>query len=834
MQTESSLESQLPTTLTEKSANQSALDESETVFRTIATAARDAVIVVDSEDRIRFWNPAAAEMFGFSEVEALGERCHQLITPERFRAKALAAQATFRESGTGDAVGQTLELQALRRDGTEITVELSLSAIQLDGEWAAVAIIRDISERKREEQISRLTQLSVEQSADAVLWFTPDGSLSYVNQAACQTLGYTREELLSLNVKESYAYLGEDAWRKMWDDLRRWRSLTIEAVQRTKGGRTFPVELTANYLETEAGEVCCAFARDISERKQIQEAIEESEAKYRGLWNSMNEGCAVCRLIRDEDGEPVDYRIIDVNPAFAKMTGCSREMALSTNPARLFQVPAPPHLQEFADVEATEVPISFETSFPSIDKTFRLSAFSLAKGRFAVSFVDLTQQRRARAALRESEERYQELFTAVQEGILVFDENEKIIYGNPACAHILEVDQPEALKDRSFWDFVPQHERAKMRAQIESCAQGKSSKCELGILTAGGADKTALLSVSPRFDAERKFHGAFAALLDITDRKRIEEELRQSQEQLQAILENVGIGIAVISPQMEILSLNRQMQEWFPDVDAKSRPICHKVFNNPPSETLCSYCPTFKTLSDGEIHEAVTRTPAGTEFRTYRVISSPIKSETGDIIAAIEIVEDLTESHRAETVKRDLERRLQETSKLEAVGSLASGIAHEINTPIQFVGDNTHYLSDCFDTLLKLITKHQQLWLRARQGDDLTQLDEEWHQAENEADLEYTISEVPTAINQTLDGVQRVGQIVRSMKEFAHTDRKETSACDLNRMLDTTLTVARNELKYVADVVTDYDPELPEIDCHRDELNQVFLNLLINAAHTIA
>lgn len=695
--------------------DRSPLAENEAMFRLVALSARDAVIVTDGEDKISFWNPAAEHMLGYSEAEALGQKCHELVAPERYRAEFTSGLERFRKSGEGDAVGKTIELGALRKDGSEITVELSLAAMCLNHEWSAVAILRDISDRKR-----------------------------------------------------------------------------------------------------------------------AQVLIEASESMYRGLWDSMNEGCAICRLIRDGNGQTVDYRIIDVNPAFSEVTGMSRESALSSIPSELFQASMSPHLKELDDVDKNQTPSTFETPAPVGGKFYRVSVSPLTQGEVAVLFVDLTDQRQIQDALRKSEERYQELFSAVHEGILVVDEHELIGYCNPASASIFEVRSAEALVGRSLLDFVPAHEQKKVRQQTEMCAQQQSSEYELEIITDKANAKTVLLSVSPRFDSKENFRGAFAALLDITDRKRIEEELRQSQEQLQAILDNVGIGIAVISPQMEVLSLNKQMKSWFPEVDVKNRPVCHRAFNDPPSETICSYCPTFKTFRDGEIHESVTRTPQGNSFTSYRVVASPIKSETGDVIAVIEMVEDMTESHEAETVKRDLERRLQETSKLEAVGSLAAGIAHEINTPIQFVGDNTHYLSDCFDTLLKLITTHQHIWTRAGQGEAYQELDELWHKAEEEADLEYTIDEVPAAISQTLDGVQRVGQIVRSMKEFAHTDRKETSRCDLNRMLDSTLTVARNELKYVADVVTDYDPELPQIDCHRDELNQVFLNMLINAAHAIA
>ncbi|MBE9486500.1 MAG: HAMP domain-containing histidine kinase, partial [Chloroflexi bacterium] len=101
------------------------------------------------------------------------------------------------------------------------------------------------------------------------------------------------------------------------------------------------------------------------------------------------------------------------------------------------------------------------------------------------------------------------------------------------------------------------------------------------------------------------------------------------------------------------------------------------------------------------------------------------------------------------------------------------------------------------------------------------------------ADLSYLKEEIPAAVSQTLDGVQRVTKIVRAMKDFAHSDQGSKSMVAINEMLESTLTVARNELKYVADVETDFDPELPQIECHRDDLNQVFLNLLVNAAHAI-
>jgi signal transduction histidine kinase len=178
------------------------------------------------------------------------------------------------------------------------------------------------------------------------------------------------------------------------------------------------------------------------------------------------------------------------------------------------------------------------------------------------------------------------------------------------------------------------------------------------------------------------------------------------------------------------------------------------------------------------------------------------------------------------------EVELRHAQKLESVGRLASGIAHEINTPIQFIGDNTRFLQDTFTALQTLLEKYRAVVGAAAAGTVSPSLLEEVHQAREEADVEFLMEETPKSLAQTLEGVDRVATIVRAMKEFAHVDRKEKSATDINKALLSTLTVARNELKYVADVETELG-DLPLVVCNISDLNQVFLNLLVNAAHAI-
>jgi signal transduction histidine kinase len=178
------------------------------------------------------------------------------------------------------------------------------------------------------------------------------------------------------------------------------------------------------------------------------------------------------------------------------------------------------------------------------------------------------------------------------------------------------------------------------------------------------------------------------------------------------------------------------------------------------------------------------------------------------------------------------EVELRHAQKLESVGRLASGIAHEINTPIQFIGDNTRFLQGAFTELTALLAKYRALVGAAAPGAVSPGLIEEVRQAEVAADVDFLVQETPKGLEQTMEGVERVATIVRAMKDFAHVDRKEKSATDVNRALLSTLTVARNELKYVSNVETEFG-DLPLLVGNVSDLNQVFLNLLVNAAHAI-
>ena len=193
---------------------------------------------------------------------------------------------------------------------------------------------------------------------------------------------------------------------------------------------------------------------------------------------------------------------------------------------------------------------------------------------------------------------------------------------------------------------------------------------------------------------------------------------------------------------------------------------------------------------------------------------------------------DITERMQAEEALRQSEIQLLLAQKLESIGQLAAGIAHEINTPIQYIGDNATFLAEAFSDLLRFVEPHTKLADVLRnpdRADFVTALE----QTVKNVDVNYLRDEIPRATEQLLEGVAHVARIVRAMREFSHPGQVEKTPVNINRAIESTILVSRNEWKYVAELTTDLDPELPPVPCMAGEFNQVMLNLIVNAAQAI-
>lgn len=322
-----------------------------------------------------------------------------------------------------------------------------------------------------------------------------------------------------------------------------------------------------------------------------------------------------------------------------------------------------------------------------------------------------------------------------------------------------------------------------------------------------------------------KFDGHSAEMVivaDVTERERINEALQVSRQQLDAMINNIPDMVWLKDVDLRYLALNeatlrsagRRREEVIGRTD-------HELW---PGDLADRYAAQDRrALESGQrqtVEEAIPSTTG--QLAWVETISTPYSDSQGRLAGVAGIARDLTE-------RRQLERQLLQSQKLEAIGSLAAGVAHEINTPTQYVGDNLRFLEGAFADLMGVLSTYGRLV-----ADIGGTAQQEAREADEAADLAYLRTEIPRAMTQSLEGIGQVAAIVGAVKGFSHPGTPDKSQVDLNRAIENTVTVSRNEWKYVAELVTSLDPALPPVPCQPGEIQQVVLNLIVNAAHAIA
>jgi PAS domain S-box-containing protein len=299
--------------------------------------------------------------------------------------------------------------------------------------------------------------------------------------------------------------------------------------------------------------------------------------------------------------------------------------------------------------------------------------------------------KRINEKLTKKEETLASVFSASPDAIVVTDLSGKIIECNEAAIDLNGGESKEELIGKNALDLIIARDRQRATENMKKTIEKGSVKdIEYMLLTKERHEFPAELSASAITDTSGNPTSFVAIIKDISKRKQAEEALGESEKKCRSIVDNIGIGVVTISPSMEILALNNQMKKWFPEVDVSKKPICYETFNNPPRKKACSYCPTCKTLEDGQTHEAVTNTPRGKKAANYRVISSSVKDQYGRVEYAIEMVQDVT-------IQKQLEEKLEHYSqKLEHLVNERTKKLHESEQHFRSVAD---YASEAIVTI---------------------------------------------------------------------------------------------------------------------------------------
>jgi signal transduction histidine kinase len=397
------------------------------------------------------------------------------------------------------------------------------------------------------------------------------------------------------------------------------------------------------------------------------------------------------------------------------------------------------------------------------------------------------------------------------------------------------LNRPEEAVGKSDADYFPPHlARQKLADEARVLANGEAIINLIERSETHGAVYWTTSTKVPIRGANGQITGLAGISRNITEFKQAEEALRQKSARIEAQLNSSIEGIIVVDPQgKKVLQNQRCIDLWkIPahiaefEEDAKQFQHILKMVKNP--EQFAKKVAHLNNHPEETSRDEIELID-GAILDRY---SAPVLGKDGQNYGRIWAFHDITERKQAEQSRQALEIQLRHGQKLESIGQLAAGIAHEINTPTQYIGDNTRFLSDAFTDLNALLALHEKL--TAATPETIPTVVAEIQAAAGRVDCAYLRDEIPRAIQQSLEGVDRVAKIVRAMKEFSHPGTEEKTPVDINHAIEVTLAVSHNEWKYVAEVKNDFDPALPTVPCLPGELNQVFLNLIVNAAHAIA
>ncbi|WP_051301810.1 PAS domain-containing protein [Sedimenticola selenatireducens] len=436
----------------------------------------------------------------------------------------------------------------------------------------------------------------------------------------------------------------------------------------------------------------------------------------------------------------------------------------------------------------------------------------------------------------QQESHYQSLIENLPQRIFYKDPDLRYVSCNRLYARDLEI-QPGDIGGRCDTDFYSP-EQAEQFAREDRWVIESGETIEKDVIRSyRGVESSYHLLKAPLRGPAGLVMGVFGMYWDNSEEKRAQTALKESEEKFSAMANSAQDAIVMVNQDEEVIFWNMASETMF---GFQVEDIVGQRLDDwiEPGESRDEFARLVAGLTRSRGEHVAGRTVELTALRRG-VEPFPIELSISALQLkgqwhAIGIIRDISERKKAEQQRQLMEVQLRQAQKLESIGQLAAGISHEINTPSQFVGDNIQFLKEAIQDLQRLRADYRALVDVVESGGDPALLLRQVREREEEIDLEFLNEEVPRAIEQSLEGIGRIGKIVRAMKEFSHPGAAGMVETDINRAISTTLEVSRNEWKYVAEPRLDLAEDLPKILCAPDQLNQVFLNLVVNAAHAIA
>ena len=807
--------------ITEIKTARNVLRQSEEKFRRILASSPDVAWTADRQGGTTYISPKVEALLGYTKAEICAKGASLRmgrIHAEDFGRVNEAYRALFERQSAFEE-----EYRFRRKDGVWVWVQdRAMSTYEENGVLYADGFLCDITGRKQAEEKLRTQTAFLEAQAhstiDGILVVDSRAQVLMRNERLCELFSIPADTAAARDDSKLLEYVvtvikDADAFLARVHYLYKHPGETSRDEIELKNGMTLD-RYSAPVLDKDGvyyGRVWTF--RDITERKRNEDELRQLSLAV--------EQSPVSVVITDPQGS-IGY----VNRKFTECTGYSAEEVIGKNPRILKAGRAAPDLYrelwatitqgkewrgEFCNKKKSgEIFWEAATVTPITNPNGAITHFLGVK-------EDITERRRAEEALKASEKRYRLLFERNMAGVLRTTLDGRVLDCNQAAVRMFGYDSVEEVRALPVTHFYcDPSDREVFLTKLKS--ERSLSNQEMRLRRKNG-DAVWVIASFAIVDDDAGASGIIeGTLVDITKRKRAEKELRLTQSSL----EDASDAIFWMDAQSRIVYVNeaacRSLDRSREELLSLSIPDINPVV---PQEAWRKVWDQLKTRGSMTF-ETRHQTKQGRVF-PVEVTANYLEFDGQEYSFAF--VRDITE-------RRALESQLRHAQKLEGIGQLAAGIAHEINTPTQFVTDNLTFLRDSWKSTHELLEQYRGAIRDA--GETLPAgVAAALQQAEKSCDLDFIASEVPRAIEQSLDGAHRVAKIVRAMKEFSHPDSADKTATDLNKAIESTITVARNEWKYVSEIIKEFDETLPAVVCYPGDINQVVLNLIVNAAHAI-
>ncbi len=820
--------------ISERKQAEESLKQSEVKYRSIFENAAEGIYQASIEGRFLSVNPAFARMFGYDSPED----AIQSITNISGRFMEPADRQRNIEILDKNDVLKLEEFKLRCKDGHTIWCRLNARAVRDDaGKIRLIeGMIEDITEKKKAEEALR-ESLAKREELEAIISQSPivvvlyrmekGYPIEYASPSVIQ-YGYEPEDFTSGRIGFLDVVHPDDVDRIVEEARMNFQmgcdDITQDYRIRTAWGDYQWVLNRTRMRRDRNGRVTHgqSIIHDITDRKRAEIALQESERQMRALLDNIPD------IVWLKDA---DSRFIAVNEPFGRTCGAKPEELVGKRDIDIW----PKELAEAYRADDQEVMQSGRTKRveePLEDAHGKQKWIETIKTPIRNergNIIGTTGIARDITERKHMEEHYRMLSDKSLAGVyLVQDGVFKYLNANAASYAGFS---PEELVGSNSTILLHPEDRAIAQQRAGEMIRGvRQTPYEFRIIDKAGKTRWILETVTTI-----PYEGRPAVLgnsMDITQFK----EAQQKLEELQALESSVLAAIphAVIGLEhRHVIFANDNVETvfgWKPS-EIIGKDLAVFFSSEAACETLIGHIN--QTLQTGSVYSAEPENPlVHREGRPLysRVTAARIGSGAGEGVVAT--FEDVTERKRAQL-------QLLQSEKMASIGQLAAGVAHEINNPTGYVSSNLKTMAEYFDDIMGILQRHRQflngvrdLVENAKLDGDLPGLMREIENMEKKIDIEYILKDAPSLIQESREGTERIKEIVLSLKNFAHPGEDRFIYSDVNRNMESTLNVVWNELKYKATVNKDYG-ELPEIQCYPQQVNQVFMNILVNAAQAI-